>query len=123
MVVQHRPARGPARVPVDDRRDGGGGVARQGPVCTHFHDVPLDVIEEGERRGEPGQSWTPITQPWPLDAWPATPARVLAGRDDRLFPEAFQRRIARERLGIEAETIPRAVTSCRSPILSESRIS
>jgi pimeloyl-ACP methyl ester carboxylesterase len=72
----------------------------------YFHDVPLDVVEEGERRGEPGQSWTPMTQPWPLDAWPATPTRVLVGRDDRLFPEEFQRRVARDRLGIEAETIP-----------------
>jgi pimeloyl-ACP methyl ester carboxylesterase len=72
----------------------------------YFHDVPPDVVEEAERRGEPGQSWTPMTQPWPLDAWPAPPTRVLVGRDDRLFPEAFQRRVARERLGIEAETIP-----------------
>jgi pimeloyl-ACP methyl ester carboxylesterase len=72
----------------------------------YFHDVPPEVVEEAESRGEPGQSWTPMTQPWPLDAWPATPTRVLVGRDDRLFPEAFQRRVARERLGIDAETIP-----------------
>jgi pimeloyl-ACP methyl ester carboxylesterase len=72
----------------------------------YFHDVPPDVVEEAYRRGDPEQSWTPMTQPWPLDAWPAAPTRVLVGRDDRLFPEAFQRRVARERLGIEAETIP-----------------
>jgi pimeloyl-ACP methyl ester carboxylesterase len=72
----------------------------------YFHDVPPDVVEEAYRRGEPGQSWTPMTEPWPLDAWPDTPTRVLVGRDDRLFPEAFQRRVARERLGIEAETMP-----------------
>jgi pimeloyl-ACP methyl ester carboxylesterase len=72
----------------------------------YFHDVPLDVVAEAERRGEPRQSWTPMTQPWPLAAWPATPTRVLVGRDDRLFPEAFQRRVARERIGMEAETMP-----------------
>jgi pimeloyl-ACP methyl ester carboxylesterase len=72
----------------------------------YFHDVPPDVVEEAYRRGDPEQSWTPMTQPWPLTAWPATPTRVLVGRDDRLFPEAFQRRVARERLGLEAETIP-----------------
>jgi pimeloyl-ACP methyl ester carboxylesterase len=72
----------------------------------YFHDVPPDVVEEAERRGDPGQSWTPMAQPWPMNAWPATPTRVLVARDDRLFPEAFQRRVARERLGIEAETIP-----------------
>ena len=71
----------------------------------YFHDVPLDLTKEAESRDQ-GQSWTPMTQPWPLAAWPETPTRVLVGRDDRLFPEAFQRRIARERLGIEAETIP-----------------
>src|SRR6266545_4874287 len=48
----------------------------------YFHDVPADVVEEAERRGDPGQSWTPMTQPWPLAAWPATPTRVLVGRDD-----------------------------------------
>jgi pimeloyl-ACP methyl ester carboxylesterase len=73
----------------------------------YFHDVPADLVAEAERREDDhGQSWTPMTQPWPLAAWPATPTRVLVGRDDRLFPEAFQRRVARERLGIEAETIP-----------------
>jgi hypothetical protein len=30
---------------------------------------------------------------------------VLAGRDDRLFPVEFQRRVARERLRIEADVI------------------
>jgi pimeloyl-ACP methyl ester carboxylesterase len=71
----------------------------------YFHDVPLDVVDEAQRR-EAEQSWTPMTQTWPLSAWPATPTRVLVSRDDRLFPEAFQRRVALERLGIEAETIP-----------------
>jgi hypothetical protein len=31
---------------------------------------------------------------------------VLVGSDDRLFPEAFQRRVTREGLGIEAVTMP-----------------
>ncbi len=48
---------------------------------------------------------TPMSQPWPLTAWPDVPTRVLVGRDDRLFPAAFQRHVARERLGIEANEI------------------
>ena len=44
-------------------------------------------------------------QPFALNAWPDVPTRVLAGRDDRLFPVDFQRRVARERLGIEADVI------------------
>ena len=34
-------------------------------------------------------------------------ARVrLSGRDDRFFPYEFQRRVAKERLGLEAEQLP-----------------
>jgi pimeloyl-ACP methyl ester carboxylesterase len=48
---------------------------------------------------------TPLDEPWPLASWPDTPTRVLAGRHDRMFPLDFQRRVARARLGIEAEAI------------------
>jgi len=41
-----------------------------------------------------------------FERWPAVPITVLAGRDDRFFPADFQRRIARERLGVEAELLP-----------------
>jgi len=47
-----------------------------------------------------------MSQPFPLAAWPDVPTRVIAGRDDRLFPVEFQRRVARERLAIEADEIP-----------------
>jgi len=71
----------------------------------YFHDVPTEVREEAFGQEEPQQSWTPMTEPWPLDAWPEVTTRVLVGRDDRLFPAEFQRRVARERLGIEADEI------------------
>ena len=48
---------------------------------------------------------TPLDEPWPLSAWPDVPTRVLAGRDDRMFPLEFQRRIARERLGLDVDEI------------------
>jgi pimeloyl-ACP methyl ester carboxylesterase len=76
------------------------------PLVLYFYDVPSDVVAEANRRGEPEQSWTPMTQPWPLDAWPRVPTRVVAGSEDRLFPAAFQRRIARQRLGVAADVIP-----------------
>jgi pimeloyl-ACP methyl ester carboxylesterase len=41
----------------------------------------------------------------PLDAWPDTPTRYLLCRDDRMFPAAWARRHARERLGIEPDEI------------------
>jgi pimeloyl-ACP methyl ester carboxylesterase len=74
-------------------------------ATVYFHDVPPQVRDEAFGRGEPEQSWTPMTQAWPLDAWPDVPTRVLVGRDDRLFPADFQRRIARERLAIAADEI------------------
>ncbi len=41
-----------------------------------------------------------LKEPWPLSQWPDVPTRFLQGRDDRFFPVEFQRRVARERLGI-----------------------
>ena len=34
------------------------------------------------------------------------PIRVLTARDDRMFPAGFQQRVARDRLGVEAELVP-----------------
>ena len=65
-----------------------------------FHDVPHDVIEAAIERGERRQSSRPFEETWPLAAWPSVRTRVLLSRDDRFFPADFQRRVARERLGI-----------------------
>ena len=70
-----------------------------------FHDVPADVKAEATKE-EPPQSATPLGQPWPLERWPDVPTRFVQGRDDRLFPLAFQRRVARERLGLELDDVP-----------------
>ncbi|MFI8186611.1 alpha/beta hydrolase [Actinacidiphila glaucinigra] len=75
------------------------------PLVTFFHDLPGHVAEEALAQGNP-QSDTPFGLPFPLPAWPDVPTRVVVGRDDRLFPAAFQRRVARERLGVEADVLP-----------------
>jgi predicted enzyme related to lactoylglutathione lyase/pimeloyl-ACP methyl ester carboxylesterase len=74
-------------------------------ITGFFHDVPPEVVAEAFARGEPRQSDTPFAEPWPLDAWPDVPTRVLVGRHDRLFPPEFLVALARERLGIEADVI------------------
>ncbi len=74
-------------------------------VGVFFHDVPDDVTAEA-MAGGPEQSDTPFEQPWPADRWPDVPTRVLVGRDDRLFPLEFQRRVAQERLGLPVDEIP-----------------
>ena len=69
------------------------------------HDVPSDVWESGAEH-QRDQSGTPFGETWPLDGWPDVPTRVLVGRDDRLFPLEFQRRVASERLGITPDEMP-----------------
>lgn len=71
----------------------------------YFHDVPADLAEVALAR-EDVQSSRPFEDPWPLASWPDVPTRVVAGRDDRLFSLDFQRRIARERLGLEVDEVP-----------------
>jgi pimeloyl-ACP methyl ester carboxylesterase len=75
-------------------------------LVDFFHDVPAEVTAEAVERGDPAQSMTPFAQPWPLDRWPDVPTRAVAGRDDRLFPLEFQRRVARERLGLDVDEVP-----------------
>jgi pimeloyl-ACP methyl ester carboxylesterase len=88
-----------------DLRDGRDPDAPFDVMTTFFHDVPEDVVAAAFARGEPRQSGTPFGQPWPLDAWPDVPTRVLAGRYDRLFPAEFLRRLAATRLGVTADVI------------------
>lgn len=73
-------------------------------VAVYLHDLPDDLAQAAADHA-PEQAWTPMEQPWPLDAWPDVPTRVLIGRDDRLFPAGFQLRVARQRLDIEGDVI------------------
>ena len=74
-------------------------------AAIYYHDVPADIRTEALARTWQDQSSTPLDEPWPMEAWPNVPTRVLAGRHDRMFPLEFQRRIARERLGVEVDEI------------------
>jgi pimeloyl-ACP methyl ester carboxylesterase len=74
-------------------------------AVIYYHDMPADVAAAAGMRAWQDQSSTPLDEPWPLAAWPDTPTRVLAGRLDRMFPVDFQRRVARERLGLEIDEV------------------
>ncbi len=76
------------------------------PAEDFFHDVPADVRDEALSQPEPRQSDTPFGRVWPLDHWPDVPTRVVQAADDRLFPLDFQRRVVRDRLGLDVEVIP-----------------
>lgn len=72
---------------------------------TMFHDVPTEVTEAAFARPFEQEDGI-FADTWPLDAWPDLPTRVLATREDRFFPVGFQRRVARERLGIMPDEMP-----------------
>jgi pimeloyl-ACP methyl ester carboxylesterase len=76
------------------------------PIEDFFHDVPEQVRTEALSQPEPQQSDTPFEKPWPLDHWPDVPTRVIVGSDDRLFPLEFQRRMVRDRLGLDVDVMP-----------------
>jgi pimeloyl-ACP methyl ester carboxylesterase len=74
---------------------------------TFFHDLPDDVRAQLDRDPPPREPADTIwDQPCDIERWPDVPTRVIAGRDDRLFPLEFQQRLSRERLGIEPDVLP-----------------
>jgi pimeloyl-ACP methyl ester carboxylesterase len=73
-------------------------------IALFYHDVPRELASEALKRSR-RQSEARMGEPSPLAAWPDVPTRVLLCRDDRLFPSAFVRRVARERLGITPDEI------------------
>jgi pimeloyl-ACP methyl ester carboxylesterase len=79
-----------------------GAPSYDGEIELFLHDAPPDRAAEMLACGR-DQSGTPMREPWPLDAWPDVTTRYLLFRDDRFFPADFARRLAHERLGIEAD--------------------
>jgi pimeloyl-ACP methyl ester carboxylesterase len=75
-------------------------------LVTYFlHDVPAEVAVEGEAHQRP-ETDRVFASPCAFASWPSIPVRVLAGSEDRFFPVAFQRTVARERLGVDADVLP-----------------
>jgi pimeloyl-ACP methyl ester carboxylesterase len=88
-------------------------AAEQGGYATEFdpavyflHDVPREVVASGEphQRLEADVVFGSVCD---FDSWPSIPIRVVVGADDRFFPVEFQRNLARDRLGVEADVLPR----------------
>jgi pimeloyl-ACP methyl ester carboxylesterase len=84
---------------------------RHGPMRTwtqadveevFLHDVPAAAAAGAIPRRQGGGIFATPLMSWPDDV----PVRVISGRDDRLFPLAFQQRLARERLGVEPDVVP-----------------
>jgi pimeloyl-ACP methyl ester carboxylesterase len=75
------------------------------PGTYFLHDVPPEIVAAGEPHQRP-EADAVFGSVCAFDAWPAIPIRVVAGADDRFFPVDFQRTVARDRLGVEADVLP-----------------
>jgi pimeloyl-ACP methyl ester carboxylesterase len=83
-----------------------GGYPEAFDLDTYFlHDVPPAVAASGAEHQRP-EADIAFNQPCDFARWPDVATTVLTGRDDRFCPAAFQRRLARERLGLEASELP-----------------
>ena len=94
---------GAPEVQAEAARDGGYGPF---DLATYFlHDVDAEIAAEGEsyQRVEADIAFESVCD---FTAWPAIGVRVLAGADDRFFPVSLQRRVARDRLGVNADVLP-----------------
>jgi pimeloyl-ACP methyl ester carboxylesterase len=69
-----------------------------------YNGVSPEIVAEAASHGR-NQVSAEGDEPWPLDAWPTVPTKVLLARDDRFFPADFVRRVAAERLGITPDEI------------------
>jgi hypothetical protein len=83
-----------------------GGYGTQFDPLVHFlHDVPPEVAAEGEPHQRP-EADAVFRSTCSFEAWPSVPTRVVVGAGDRFFPAEFQRTLARDRLGVEADVLP-----------------
>jgi pimeloyl-ACP methyl ester carboxylesterase len=83
-----------------------GGYGADFDLATYFlHDVPADVAAAGAEHERP-EAEIAFSQPCGIDRWPDVPTRVIAAAEDRFFPAEFQRRVARDRLGLGVDEVP-----------------
>jgi pimeloyl-ACP methyl ester carboxylesterase len=91
-----------ARVAAAER----GGYSAEFDLQTYFlHDVPAEVAAAGEAHQRP-EADAVFASVCDFGDWPPAPVKVVTGADDRFFPAEFQRRVARDRLGMEADVLP-----------------
>ena len=75
------------------------------PAVYFLHDVPPEVAAAGEPHQRP-EADAVFESVCNFEAWPSVPIRVVAGADDRFFPVDFQRTLAQDRLGLDANVLP-----------------
>ena len=83
-----------------------GGYDAEFDLETYFlHDLPPE--EAAAVLANPGDEVDiAFGQRCDIERWPSVATSAIAGRDDRLFPVEFQRRLLRERVGVDAIVVP-----------------
>jgi pimeloyl-ACP methyl ester carboxylesterase len=82
------------------------GYSEKFDLETYFlHDLSPQMIAESAKHQSP-EAEIAFSQPCAFERWPDIPIMVVAGREDRFFPVELQRRVARDRLGRDIETVP-----------------
>ncbi|MEJ3742954.1 alpha/beta hydrolase [Actinomycetes bacterium KLBMP 9797] len=94
----------PNAVAEQAKRDGGL-TGNADPHVSFYHDVPRKLAEEAMTKERAHPSTAATAAPWPLDAWPDVPTRLVLCSEDRFFPPDFFRRLALERLGIVPDEV------------------
>jgi pimeloyl-ACP methyl ester carboxylesterase len=69
-----------------------------------YSGVPAGIVAEAAAHGR-DQVSAEWNEPWPLDAWPDVPTKVLIAREDQFFLADFQRRVVADRLGVEPDEL------------------
>jgi pimeloyl-ACP methyl ester carboxylesterase len=91
-----------ARVEAAER----GGYGTEFDEAVYFlHDVPPEVAAAGVPHLRP-EADAVFGSVCDFTGWPPVPIRVVAGAYDRFFPVDFQRSVAADRLGLEADVLP-----------------
>ena len=75
------------------------------PFVYFLHDVPPEVVAAGEAHQRP-EADAVFASVFDVAEWPAAGLHVVVGADDRFFPAAFQRALARDRLGLDVDVLP-----------------
>lgn len=83
-----------------------GGYEMEFDLATYFlHDLNAQL--GAEVLSNPGdEADITFTNPCDITRWPDIATTAVVGRDDRFFPLEFQRRLLRQRIGVEAVVVP-----------------
>jgi pimeloyl-ACP methyl ester carboxylesterase len=96
--------------------DGSASWEQEAAVAALYHDCPDDVARWAASRLR-RQVWTTTREPCPLERWPDVPSSYILCTDDKPFEAEWARRMARERLDVQAIELP----GDHSPMLSRPR--